>query len=134
MEPRAGTTAQAQEGAFNRTARLATTGFVSDLSKDEVHGRPVGVTATRDGLLVCDDSGNTHLAGHQQSQASQPRRNDLMHPHQNEGPETWTRQDLELAIQLYQPLASPEMARDLDSVEKLVMRLLRVAQQLHPRP
>lgn len=57
-----------------------------------------------------------------------------MHPHQNEGPETWTRQDLEMAIQLYQPLATPEMARDLDSVEKLVLRLLRVVQELHPRP
>lgn len=35
------------------------TGFISDLTKGEVHGRPVGVTAAKDGLLVCDDSGNT---------------------------------------------------------------------------
>lgn len=56
-----------------------------------------------------------------------------MHPHQNEAPESWTQADLDLAVQLYQPLASPEMARDLDSVEKLVLRLIRVAQELRPR-
>lgn len=34
-------------------------GFISDLGKGEVHGRPAGVTASKDGLLVCDDVGNT---------------------------------------------------------------------------
>ncbi len=36
------------------------TGFVSDLTKDEVHGRPVGLAETPDGsLLVTDDVSNT---------------------------------------------------------------------------
>ncbi len=36
------------------------TGFVADLSKDEVHGRPVGVTMLNDGsMLVADDASNT---------------------------------------------------------------------------
>lgn len=34
-------------------------GFIADLAKGEVYGRPVGVTAARDALLVCDDAGNT---------------------------------------------------------------------------
>jgi glucose/arabinose dehydrogenase len=33
------------------------TGFIADQSKDEVHGRPVGVTVINDGsLLVADDA------------------------------------------------------------------------------
>jgi glucose/arabinose dehydrogenase len=36
------------------------TGFIADESKNEVYGRPVGVTVLKDGsLLVADDSGNT---------------------------------------------------------------------------
>lgn len=36
------------------------TGFMADSSKNEVHGRPVGVAVDRDGsLLVADDAGNT---------------------------------------------------------------------------
>lgn len=36
------------------------TGFVSDLTKDEVHGRPVGLAETPDGsLLVTDNISNT---------------------------------------------------------------------------
>ncbi|MFN8613750.1 MAG: hypothetical protein U0931_39815 [Vulcanimicrobiota bacterium] len=56
-----------------------------------------------------------------------------MHPHQNEGPESWSEDDLDRAILLFQPLATPDMARDLDSVEKLLLRLIRVAQELRPR-
>ena len=35
------------------------TGFSANLAKGEVYGRPVGITALRESLLVCDDSGNT---------------------------------------------------------------------------
>jgi len=36
------------------------TGFVSDLSKSEVHGRPVGIAVLADGsMLVSDDTSNT---------------------------------------------------------------------------
>ena len=56
-----------------------------------------------------------------------------MHPQQNERPDGWTDQDLDRAIQLFQPLAGPEMARDLESVEKLLLRLIRVAQELRPQ-
>jgi glucose/arabinose dehydrogenase len=35
------------------------TGFIADLAKKEVHGRPVGIAVASDGsLLVADDSGN----------------------------------------------------------------------------
>ncbi|MEO6316271.1 MAG: sorbosone dehydrogenase family protein [Chitinophagaceae bacterium] len=35
------------------------TGFIADMAKDEVYGRPVGVIVTKDGaLLVADDAGN----------------------------------------------------------------------------
>jgi hypothetical protein len=55
-----------------------------------------------------------------------------MHPQQNESPEQWTDKDLDRAIQLFQALATPDMARDLESVQKLVLRLIRVAQELRP--
>jgi glucose/arabinose dehydrogenase len=36
------------------------TGFISDLSKSEVHGRPVGIAVLADGsMLVSDDASNT---------------------------------------------------------------------------
>jgi glucose/arabinose dehydrogenase len=36
------------------------TGFISDISKDEVHGRPVGIAILQDGsMLVSDDASNT---------------------------------------------------------------------------
>ena len=55
-----------------------------------------------------------------------------MHPQQNESPEQWTDKDLDRAIQLFQALATPDMARDLESVQKLMLRLIRVAQELRP--
>jgi glucose/arabinose dehydrogenase len=36
------------------------TGFISDLKKNKVHGRPVGITVSPDGsLMVADDVSNT---------------------------------------------------------------------------